>query len=66
MLRPPRKEHDLHPESGSTGKKPSEGPFTARRTIYAEQTAKSSGQFLCAPHGRKKAGSEKSPPAHRK
>lgn len=42
------------------------GPFAARRTIYAEQTAKFSGQPICAPYGRKKASGEKPPPAHKK
>lgn len=35
------------------------GPFTARRTIFAERTAKSSGQPICAPYGRKKGGQRK-------
>lgn len=64
MLRPPRKEHDLHPESGSTGKKPSEGPFTARRTIFAERTVNSPDSPSAPRMVAKKAGSGKPPPAH--
>lgn len=55
----PREEHDLHPESGSTGKKTSRRPLCGTQNDFRGADDKFSGQPICASYGRKKGGQRK-------
>lgn len=55
----PRKEHNLHPESGSTGKKTSRRPLCGTQNDFRGADGKFSGQPICASYGRKKGGQRK-------